>query len=434
MADIFLSYNHTNRDVAQQLADRFCEAGFSVWWDDQLSPRLAWDETIEREIGAALSVVVLWSPRAVGSEWVRSEATYAHNHKKLVPVIIEPCQVPLAFSLVQAVDLSGCSDDPAAPNWRKLLVWLADIKLATQTQDDLPAEARENKFRRIERRLDNGEPVYAGDFITCETPAGTLFVDHEDGPVMRIVGAGSFMIGSDGSDPDHLSQERPRKSVTIARAFALGIYPVGAGTYLGFCGEACVVPVAPEPRRFLGLFGSGPPARAALATSAPASALCHVNFNDATRFTHALTSRFGATYRLPSEAEWEYGCRGGTTTRYSFGHEIDARHAWFCASRDNRPTSATQAGRFPPNRFGLFDMHGNVREWTMDSWHDNHDLTPSDGLPYEDTRSSMRVVRGGSWSDLAVMLRSAARGRATESLASAEIGLRLLRELPGGRV
>lgn len=99
-------------------------AGLSVWWDEGVTPRQAWDVIIEQEIAAATSVVVLWSLRSITSDWVRTEAHYAQNHAKLVPVLIEPCTVPLAFMLKQAIDLSRWHGSREDPEWRKLMEWL----------------------------------------------------------------------------------------------------------------------------------------------------------------------------------------------------------------------------------------------------------------------------------------------------------------------
>lgn len=124
MADIFLSYKREDRARAEPIVAALRASGRTVWWDEGLNPRQAWDATIEQEIAAAASVIVLWSPRSVASDWVRTEAHYAQNHSKLVPVVIEPCTIPLAFMLKQTVDLThwhGPANDPA---WCKLIDWL----------------------------------------------------------------------------------------------------------------------------------------------------------------------------------------------------------------------------------------------------------------------------------------------------------------------
>ncbi len=124
VADVFVSYKKDDRAVAERLVKALHASGRQVWWDDALSPNEAWDSMIEKEIAAARAVIVLWSPRSVQSDWVRSEAHYAQDHHKLIPVMIEPCSIPLAFMLRQAVDLSSGKYDASNPNWEKLLAWL----------------------------------------------------------------------------------------------------------------------------------------------------------------------------------------------------------------------------------------------------------------------------------------------------------------------
>jgi len=133
MTDIFLSYKREDRARATLIVAALRNSGRTVWWDEGLTPRQAWDATIEQEIAAAASVIVLWSPRSVASDWVRSEAHYAQNHSKLVPVLIEPCTVPLAFMLKQTVDLSHWRGSPNDQAWCKLIEWLDTQGPATES-------------------------------------------------------------------------------------------------------------------------------------------------------------------------------------------------------------------------------------------------------------------------------------------------------------
>ena len=128
-------------------------------------------------------------------------------------------------------------------------------------------------------------------------------------------------------------------------------------------------------------------------------------------------------YRLPSEAEWEYSARAGTTTRYYFGETITKWQAQFLSHR------TVEVGSFPPNQFGLNDMHGNVFEWVADNWHPNYVDAPSDGAARHGGDLSMRVVRGGSWIYSDFYLRSADRGGSRAGSRSSEIGFRVARAL-----
>ncbi|TGO03588.1 hypothetical protein PN36_03650 [Candidatus Thiomargarita nelsonii] len=127
-----------------------------------------------------------------------------------------------------------------------------------------------------------------------------------------------------------------------------------------------------------------------------------VYWKDAVEFCQKLSALTGETYRLPSEAEWEYACRAGTTTPFYFGETITSD----LVNSNGRKT--TEVGQFPPNAFGLYDMHGNVREWCADTYHDSYQGAPTDGSVWEKGGKN-RVRRGGSWSLSADICRTASR-------------------------
>lgn len=119
--DIFISYSREDRPKARHFATCFAEEGFDVWWDAALNPGETFDEVIESELRAAKAVVVLWSPRSVGSRWVRAEATLADRRKKLVPVVIEACDLPIIFELTHTTDLSQWDGDTLDMAWQSFL-------------------------------------------------------------------------------------------------------------------------------------------------------------------------------------------------------------------------------------------------------------------------------------------------------------------------
>jgi formylglycine-generating enzyme required for sulfatase activity len=129
-----------------------------------------------------------------------------------------------------------------------------------------------------------------------------------------------------------------------------------------------------------------------------------VSWNQAVEFCQKLSEQSGENYRLPSEAEWEYACRAGTKTSFFFGESLAKKKANFDSD------STTDVGSFPPNDFGLYDMHGNVWEWCLDHWHDNYQGAPTDGSAWAaDGKSKRRVIRGGSWIGYPWYCRSAFR-------------------------
>jgi formylglycine-generating enzyme required for sulfatase activity len=129
-----------------------------------------------------------------------------------------------------------------------------------------------------------------------------------------------------------------------------------------------------------------------------------VSWNDAVEFCKKLSQKTGRTYRLPSEAEWEYACRAGTTTPFHFGETMttelanykgDYTYAFEPKGKFRKQT--TEVGIFPPNAFGLYDMHGNVSEWCEDTNHDSYNKAPSNGSAWIDNNNQHRLLRGGSW-------------------------------------
>jgi formylglycine-generating enzyme required for sulfatase activity len=133
-----------------------------------------------------------------------------------------------------------------------------------------------------------------------------------------------------------------------------------------------------------------------------------VSWFDAQEFCRRLSRRTGRTYTLPSEAQWEYACRAGTTTPYAFGSSLSERQA------NVSTTETTEVGIFPANAWGLHDMHGNVWEWCADHWHENYVGAPEDGGAWLDPNADAcepRLLRGGSWYSHPQYCRSAYRLR-----------------------
>ena len=134
MADVFISYKREDKHLAEDTITRLKEAGFSVWYDERINPHSSWDATIEAEISAAKAVVVLWTQRSVASEWVRTEADYAKEHGKMIPVKLEACAVPLAYRRTQTADLSNWDGNPTDRNWQKVLEWTRGLVTGTGAQ------------------------------------------------------------------------------------------------------------------------------------------------------------------------------------------------------------------------------------------------------------------------------------------------------------
>lgn len=206
-------------------------------------------------------------------------------------------------------------------------------------------------------------------------------------------------MGSDHSQEDsEEGDERPVHRVTIKYSFYLGKYEVTQAQY------QAVMKSNPS-----GCKGDDRPVE-------------RVMWRDAIEFTRRLNAkRDGYTYRLPSEAEWEYACRAGTTTDFSFGPSLSKSQANF----DGNETKPV--GSFPGNAWGLHDMHGNVMEWCLDAYHYSYDGAPTDGSAWTaGGKTGWRVLRGGSWFSSANELRSPSRERLNPVICDENIGFRVV--------
>jgi formylglycine-generating enzyme required for sulfatase activity len=159
----------------------------------------------------------------------------------------------------------------------------------------------------------------------------------------------------------------------------------------------------------------------------------NVSWNDCQEFITRLNARQdGYVYRLPSEAEWEYACRAGTTTPFSFGETLataqanyDRNYPYGDGPEGEYREKTTRVGSFPANAWGLHDMHGNVWEWCQDVWHDDYNGAPTDGRAWETGSDNRRILRGGSWRNYASLWRSAFRYFISPGGRSDSVGMRV---------
>jgi formylglycine-generating enzyme required for sulfatase activity len=158
-----------------------------------------------------------------------------------------------------------------------------------------------------------------------------------------------------------------------------------------------------------------------------------VSWDDAMNFCQKLSKSTGKQYTLPSESQWEYACRAGTTTPFYFGETItpslanyDGNHTYGKAPKGKYREQTTDVGTFPPNAFGLYDMHGNVWEWCLDTWHDNYNGTPTDGSAWVENNNNSHRLRGGSWKYNPAGCRSMFRSRCQRDNRYNSIGVRVV--------
>jgi formylglycine-generating enzyme required for sulfatase activity len=157
-----------------------------------------------------------------------------------------------------------------------------------------------------------------------------------------------------------------------------------------------------------------------------------ISWEDAQKFCERLSKKTGKQYHLPSETQWEYACRAETQTPFSFGETLTTDFANYVGEHTYRDEprgiyfhATNDGGKFPPNAFGLYDMHGNLWEWCTDNWLEDYSTSPRDSSAYENHRDPYRVARGGSWHDPPANCRSAARLRVLKSDAEEFDGMRV---------
>jgi formylglycine-generating enzyme required for sulfatase activity len=238
------------------------------------------------------------------------------------------------------------------------------------------------------------------------------FKECSNCPQMIVVPSGSFMMGSPTNEPGRKDDEGPQHRVTFARQFAVGQFALTFEEW-----DACVADGGCNGYKPLDTWGGG------------RQPVIWVHLVDAKAYVAWLSTKTGKTYRLLTEAEYEYATRAGTQTAYPWGNDIGKGNANCngCGSEWDKKQTAP-VGSFPPNGFGLYDMVGNVWEWTEDCWHDNYNGAPADGSAW--TRGDQcSVVRGGSALDNPVNLRSARRYGVATGYRGILVGFRVGRTL-----
>jgi formylglycine-generating enzyme required for sulfatase activity len=291
------------------------------------------------------------------------------------------------------------------------------------------------------RRIVTSRQAHRGQYFT-EPLNETVHLD------MMLIPGGTFQMGQTDAEKTELIRlmgikdyqkdrvdELPRHEVTV-QPFFLGKYAV---TQAQWRAVAVYEPIGEElnsdPSKFRG--DKRPVER--------------VSWDDATEFCQRLSTKTGRKYRLPSEAEWEYACRAGTITPFHFGETLNDDLANYCAEDQEIEgttykfkgaygrgivgkyrNETTEVGQFPPNQFGLYDMHGNVMEWCEDNWHSSYEGAPVDGSAWVDSDQAdkCRLVRGGSWNFSPRSCRSADRYYYARYYSLNNVGFRVCCEPP----
>ncbi|MDP3664722.1 MAG: SUMF1/EgtB/PvdO family nonheme iron enzyme [Nitrosomonas sp.] len=390
MNDIFIGYSRSDSAIAERLVQRFQQEGWQVFIDRKTPVGRKWHKEIERELHAARAVVVLWSAASRDSDFVLEEAEYGKRKDILFPAFIERVECPYGFGRIQTADLMG---------WNHQMEHAGLVQLLASL--------------RVHLNGIGTEPLHSAAPTQPVLKPGQTFRDPlqsgGEGPLLTVIPAGRFVMGSPENEPGRSDDEGPQHEVIIAQPFALGVYAVTFTEYDRFC--SATGRKTPDDNDW------GRENRPVI----------NVSWHDAQAYRGWLNEQTGQSYRLPSEAEWEYACRAGTQTPFYTGERINSEQANFGKAHGR----TLPVGSFPSNKFGLYDMHGNVWEWAQDCWHESYQNAPVDGSAWLEANGGAcdrRVVRGGSWNYYPQYLRSAIRLWFLTDVAYLNLGFRIARD------
>ena len=267
----------------------------------------------------------------------------------------------------------------------------------------------------------------------CAEPNnGKEFRDCETCPVMVRVAAGEYTMGSPVAERNRDDDEGPAHEVTIGRDIAVGKFETTWSEWQA-CGDdgVCQAP-----------FGHSMPEGSGWGKGQ--RPVINVSWDDVQLYLSWISEKTGQTYRLPTEAEWEYAARAGTQTRYRYGDEAETicrvGNGADLATNFNNPNKCYDGtgrktavvGSYEANAFGVFDTIGNVWEWTEDCWNSDYNNAPTGGEARLTGDCTQRTIRGGSWGSYPHMLRFATRQGLQRSYRGHEVGFRVVRVVNAG--
>ena len=419
---IFLAHASEDKPAVLALYNRLKQAGYKPWLDKKdLIAGQIWRDEIPKAIKASQIFLACLSAKSANKQgYIQRELRIALDTLGemlpgtifFIPMRLEECEIPdlrlaeVGLNLRDIHRLDYWEEDgfeqleraigyqfklePEEPK-QLLSVFNFEVVGVNAKGEQIRKESKQSQYFRED----------LGSDITLEMvaiPGGTFTMGTEDEEIERLVKKLRW---------EGFRRERPQHEVTI-KPFDLGKYPITQAQWKAIADRQDL-----KVEKDL----NHNPASSKDRSDSDRRPVEKVNWYDAVEFCARLSKLTGGEYRLPSEAEWEYACRAGTTTPFYFGETITGELANYCASNtyaeqakgEYRPDT-TPVGQFPPNAFGLYDMHGNVWEWCADTFHGNYDGAPTDGSVWvQNGNDNSSPLRGGSWFDNPYYCRSACR-------------------------
>ncbi len=432
---IFLAHASEDKPAVLALYNRLKQAGYKPWLDEEdLIPGQIWRDEIPKAIKASQIFLACLSAKSAKQGYIQRELRIALDTLGqmlpgtifFIPMRLEECEIPDLRSAEVGLNLR---DIHRLDYWKENGFEQLERAITYQFKLEpeelkqpviVPEEPKKPVIVPEEPKqllsVFNFEIVRVnakGEEIKKESKQSQYFSEDLGNDItleMVAIPGGTFLMGTEDEEIEKLvkkfgwegfRRERPQQEVTI-KPFYMGRYPITQAQWKAIAATAKIdIDLETNPSNFKG-------------DELPVES---VNWYEAREFCKRLSRETKREYRLPSEAEWEYACRAGTTTPFYFGETITGKFANYRASetyaeeaKGEYRQQTTPVGQFPPNAFGLYDMHGNVWEWCADTWHDNYDGAPTDGSAWiENGDDNRSPLRGGSWADDPSICRSAIR-------------------------
>ncbi len=416
---IFLAHASEDKPAVLALHERLKQAGYKPWLDKKdLIPGQNWRSVIPKAIADSQLFIACLSQRSISKQgFVQREFKMALNQYAdrppnsiyLIPLRLDECDIPDLRQEEYGLNLRDL-------HW--LDYWEEDgfeqLERAITYQFKLePEEPKKPVIVTPPLSVFNFEIVGVnakGEQIKKESKQSQYFrEDLGNGITLEMVAipGGTFLMGSPANEKDSFGDERPQHEVNVP-TFFIGKYPITQAQWQAIASRTDLK--VKQDLDFKPAYFKDRP-------DSDRRPVEQVNWYDAIEFCARLSKLTVREYRLPSEAEWEYACRARTTTPFYFGETItgelanyDASYTYADEPNGEYRSETTPVGQFPPNAFGLYDMHGNVWEWCADTWHDNYKDAPTDGSVWiENGDDNRSPLRGGAWGSNPNNCRSAIR-------------------------
>ena len=433
--DVFLCHNSQDKPAVIEIANQLKANNINPWLDKwHLRPGSSWQDSLEDQINEIRAAAVFVGNSGLGP-WQMQEIkaflrAFVNRKCPVIPVLLpnapqEP-QLPVFLQGLMWVDFRQRDPEPLGQ-----LIWgITGIKpdLSPLILKKPPEEEKNKSSYQLKTfPFQTAQINNNGTKINRISKTANYFgEDLGNGVILEMVSipGGTFKMGSPENEEGYHSSESPQHEVTVP-PFFMGKYPVTQQQWRVVAAlEKVNIDLKSDPSYFKA-DGS-----TSLTNNLPVEC---VSWNDAQEFCARLSRMANKTYRLPTEAEWEYACRGGTTTPFYCGETIstdlanyDGNYTYGQGQKGEYREKTTEVGKFPANPFGLYNMCGNVWEWCEDGWHENYINAPTDGSAWTSPSTEYMLLRGGSWDNHAGRCRAANRHGYSRDIRNYYFGFRVV--------